>query len=54
MLLVLKTGDKFIHKLRNGEGLMYEVVEDMVNPLKLVRTVSKEEMIKHEGANDHE
>jgi len=44
VLIVLKSGDKFVHRLKNGEGLLYELVEDMVNPIKLVKTMSKDDV----------
>lgn len=39
-----------MHMLQNGEGLLYELVEDMVNPVKLVKTVSQEDLKKDDDS----
>lgn len=39
-MIELKSGERFIHKLQNGEGMLYEVVEDPINPVRLVKTLS--------------
>jgi hypothetical protein len=41
---ILKTGDTFLHELENGEGMLYEVSEDPINPLKLIKTLSPQEV----------
>lgn len=38
-MIVIKSGGQFIHKLKNGEGMLYEVVEDALNPVRLVKTM---------------
>ena len=43
---ILKTGDIFVHELENGEGMLYEVYEDPINPLKLIKTLSPAEVNK--------
>lgn len=42
--MIVKTGDRIVHKLNNGEGMLYEITEDLVNPLKLIKTLSKEDI----------
>lgn len=41
--MIIKTGEKLVHQLKTGEGILYEMTEDLVNPLKLIKTLSKEE-----------
>lgn len=43
-MIVIKSGEKFIHKLKNGEGMLYEVVEDPMNPVRLVKTMNSSEL----------
>jgi len=39
-----KAGDKLVVELDNGEGILYEIIDDLVNPLRMVKTVSKDEI----------
>ena len=43
-LLIAKSGDKFVVELDNGEGVLYEVIDDLVNPLRMIKTLSKEQV----------
>ncbi len=43
---IIKTGEEFIHILSNGEGMLYQASDDPVNPVKLVKTLSPEEVKK--------
>ncbi|MEK6964780.1 MAG: hypothetical protein AABX58_01015 [Thermoproteota archaeon] len=45
--MIVKTGDKIVHQLNNGEGILYEVVEDLINPLRIIKTLSKNEVNSH-------
>lgn len=45
-MMIVKSGKQFVHELENGEGMLYEIVEDLVCPVKLVRTLSSEEVLK--------
>lgn len=37
---IIKSGEQFIHKLANGEGMLYQMSEDPINPFKLLKTLS--------------
>jgi len=43
-LLIAKLGDKLVVELENGEGILYEIIDDLVNPLKMIKTLSKEQV----------
>jgi len=43
-LLISKSGDKLIVELENGDGILYEIVDDLVNPLRMIKTLSKEQV----------
>jgi len=43
---IVKSGEEFIHILSNGEAMLYEASDDPVNPVKLVKTLSPEEVKK--------
>jgi len=43
-LSIVKLGDKLIVKLDNGEGILYEIIDDLVNPLRMIKTLSKDEI----------
>jgi DNA-binding PadR family transcriptional regulator len=43
-LSVVIPGDKLIVELDNGEGVLYEIIDDLVNPLRMVKTLSKYEI----------
>ncbi|KAG2474245.1 MAG: hypothetical protein NPMRTH4_560003 [Nitrosopumilales archaeon] len=43
-LSVVIPGDKLIVELDNGEGVLYEIIDDLVNPLRMVKTLSKDEV----------
>ena len=37
---MIKSGEQFVHKLDNGEGMLYKITEDPMIPLQLVKTLS--------------
>lgn len=45
---VVKSGEEFIHILSNGEAMHYQASDDPVNPVKLIKTLSPEEVKKIE------
>jgi len=45
---ILDLGDLFIVKIKSGEGLLYRITHSLINPFDLVRTLTKEEVEKHE------
>jgi len=42
--LIAKPGDKLIVEFEGGEGILYEIIDDLVNPLKMIKTLSKEQV----------
>lgn len=42
--MIIRSGQKIVHVLKNGEGILYEVVEDLVNPLRMIKTLSSEQV----------
>ena len=48
-IIVGKSGDKLVIQFEEGDGILYEIVEDMVSPLKMVKTVSQGEIDKFKG-----
>ena len=45
---VLNKGEHIILKVETGEGLEYEITDNLVNPFQLVMTLSKEEVDEYE------
>ena len=43
---VVKSGDKLVVQLDDGDGILYEIIEDLVNPLRMVQTLSQNEIEK--------
>jgi len=43
-VFVVKSGDKLVVELDDGEGILYEIIDDLVNPLRIVKTLSKDEI----------
>ncbi len=43
-LSFVKSGDKLVVELEDGEGILYEIIDDLVNPLRMVKTLSKDEI----------
>ena len=43
---VVKSGDKLIVQLDDGDGILYEIIEDLVNPLRMIKTLSQNEIEK--------
>ena len=48
-IIVGKSGDKLVIQFEEGDGRLYEIVEDMVSPLKMVKTGSQGEINKFLG-----
>lgn len=43
----LDIGDHFIVRISNGEGLEYEVTNNIITPFRLIKTLSREEVVKY-------
>ena len=45
----VKVGDKLVIELEGGEGILYQITDDLVNPLKMLMTLSKEQVNKNKN-----
>ena len=43
---VVKSGDKLVVQLDDGDGILYEIIEDLVSPLRMIKTLSHAEIEK--------
>ena len=43
---VVKSGDKLIIQFNDGDGILYEITEDLVSPLGMIQTLSQSEIEK--------
>ena len=43
---VVKSGDKLVVQFSDGDGILYEIIEDLVNPLRMIQTLSQNEIEK--------
>ena len=43
---VVKSGDKLIIQFDDGDGILYEITEDLINPLRMIQTLSQSEIEK--------
>ena len=43
---VVKSGDKLIIQFDDGDGILYEITEDLVSPLGMIQTLSQSEIEK--------
>ena len=48
-IIVGKSGDKLVIQFEEGDGILYEIVEDMLIPLKMIKTVSQGKINKFLG-----
>ena len=39
-------GDKLIVQFSDGDGILYEIIEDLVSPLRMIKTLSSDEIEK--------
>ena len=45
-IIVAKSGDKLIVQFSDGDGILYEIIEDLVSPLRMIKTLSSDEIEK--------
>ena len=45
-IIVAKSGDKLVIQFADGEGILYEIIEDLVSPLRMIKTLSSDEIEK--------
>ena len=43
---VVKSGDKLIIQFDDGDGILYEITEDLVSPFGMIQTLSQSEIEK--------
>jgi len=43
---VVKSGDKLVVQFDDGDGILYEIIEDLVSPLRMIKTLSHAEIEK--------
>jgi len=36
-IIVAKSGDKLIVQFSDGDGILYEIIEDLVSPLRMIK-----------------
>ena len=46
---VVKSVDKLVVQLDDGDGILYEIIEDLVNPLRMIQTLSQNEIEKFQS-----
>ena len=46
---VVKSGDKLVVQLDEGDGILYEIIDDLVNPLRMIKTLSQDEIDKFQS-----
>jgi len=45
-IIVAKSGDKLSVQFSDGDGILYEIFEDLVSPLRMIKTLSNDEIEK--------
>ena len=45
-IIVAKSADKLIVQFSDGDGILYEIIEDLVSPLRMIKTLSNDEIEK--------
>ncbi len=46
-MFVVKSGDKLVVELDDGDGILYEIIDDLINPLRMIKTLSEDEIKKY-------
>ena len=47
--VAVKSGDKLIVEFNDGDGILYEITEDLINPFRMIKTVSQNEIEKFQN-----
>ena len=47
--VVVKSGDRLIVEFDDGDGILYEITEDLINPFRMIKTVSQNEIEKFQN-----
>ena len=48
-IIIAKSGDKLVVQFGDGDGILYEIIEDLVNPLRMIQTLSQNEIEKFQS-----
>lgn len=50
-MIIVVAGVRFVLKTEDGEGLEYEVTNNLLTPFKLIKTLSKKEVDEGESTS---
>jgi len=45
-IIIASSGDKLVVQFSDGDGILYEIIEDLVSPLRMIKTLSSDEIEK--------
>ena len=45
-IIIAKSGDKLVIQFNDGDGILYEITEDLISPLRMIQTLSQNEIEK--------
>jgi len=45
-IIIAKSGAKLVFQFSEGAGILNEIIEDLVSPLRMIKTLSKDEIEK--------
>ena len=45
-IIIAKSADKLIVQFSDGDGILYEIIEDLVSPLRMIKTLPSDEIEK--------
>jgi hypothetical protein len=48
-IIIAKSGDKLVVQFDDGDGILYEITEDLINPFRMIKTVSQNEIEKFQN-----
>ncbi len=53
MVVIVNVGNVLVVKIESGEGLLYKITHDLVNPFSFIKTLSIEEVKKREAEKEN-
>ena len=48
-IIITKSGDKLVIQFSDGDGILNEIIDDLVNPLRIIKTLSQSEIDKFQN-----
>ena len=45
-IIIAKSGDKLVVQFSDGDGILYEITEDLINPVRMIKTLPNDEIEK--------